>query len=341
MVVNLNGSNFLSDLTAIVPIDLQFRPKDILSKVTLMLESSKAFSMRIVFSHNDRGSKFDSVLKDVVAGHNNVKLLSKRFYEGIVNASILRNEAFSAVSSKYLVLLDVDLWLDHELLKKSLFSIALGAKPFVILPCLYLSQAGSQSLLKGKSIKALRENYFSFSRKDYMHLANPSSVVIMLSADYEVLKGFDNAFLGHGYEDFDFMMRLASKYELIKPSRDFFSNPTVRSPLFVQGFRRELGRLCIDSLIDKEFFVHMYHAKSPESNEYYAARVRNFSRFCGLYKNYDGGEVQIDPTLITEFVSKCVATGKDVSEYSIYFENKPGHIDRFDTLRRRLKFLFG
>ncbi|PPA04903.1 capsular biosynthesis protein [Pseudomonas sp. MWU12-2312b] len=330
----------LSALTAIVPLDLHFRPKDIIAKAKLMAEMSQGSSLKIVFAHNDRETKFDAMLKGGLSDYKDISLVSGRFYEGVVNSSLLRNIAFAQVSTTYLVLLDVDLWLDLGLLRKYLNLVLCGEVPFAILPCLYLSLVGSKALMSGKrSIEQLLDNYFAFSRKEFLHLANPSSIVVMQSADYESLEGFNIEFSGHGYEDFDFMIRLASLHSLVGSSPDFFSNATMRSPLFVQGFRRELGRLCLDALLERDFFFHVFHEKSPESNQYYSLRSDNFSNFCELHKKYSGGCRGGDPTLITAFIEKCLSSGKSIQEYSIYFENKPGHVDRYDTFRRRMKFL--
>ncbi|WP_448118313.1 galactosyltransferase-related protein [Pseudomonas serbica] len=336
----LNAEECLASLTAIVPLDLHFRAKDIIAKAKLMGEMSQGSSLKIVFAHNDRETKFDARLKGVLSDYKDVSLVSGRFYEGVVNSSLLRNIAFTEVSTQYLVLLDVDLWLDVGLLRKYLNLVCGGKAPFAVLPCLYLSLVGSRALMSGKwSIKQLRDNYFAFSRKEFLHLANPSSIVVMQSADYESLEGFNTEFSGHGYEDFDFMIRLASLHSLVSSSPDFFSNAVMRSPLFVQGFRRELGRLCLDALLERDFFFHIFHEKSPESNQYYSLRSGNFSNFCELHKEYSKGYGVGDPTLITAFIEKCLASGKNIQDYSIYFENKPGHVDRYDTFRRRMKFL--
>jgi predicted glycosyltransferase involved in capsule biosynthesis len=330
----------LASLTAIVPLDLHFRAKDIIAKAKLMAEMSQGSSLKIVFAHNNRETKFDARLRDVLSDYKDISMVSGKFYEGVVNSSLLRNMAFAEVSTKYLVLLDVDLWLDLELLRKYLNLVCGGKVPFAVLPCLYLSMMGSKDLMSGKqSIKQMRDSYFAFSRKEFLHMANPSSIVVMQSADYESLEGFNTAFSGHGYEDFDFMIRLASLHSLIRPSPDFFSNATMRSPLFVQGFRRELGRLCLDALLERDFFFHVFHEKSPESNQYYSLRRDNFSSLCELHKKYSEGHGGGDPTLITAFIEKCLGRGKSIQEYSIYFENKPGHVDRYDTFRRRMKFL--
>ncbi|WP_095082346.1 galactosyltransferase-related protein [Pseudomonas sp. Irchel s3h17] len=336
----LSAVECLASLTAIVPLDLQFRANDIIAKAKLMAEQSQGSSLKIVFAHNDRETKFDARLRYALSGYKDISLISGKFYEGAVNPALLRNMAFAEVSTKYLVLLDVDLWLDQGLLRKYLGLVCAGVAPFSILPCLYLTLAGSMVLMSGKrSIEQLRADYFAFSRKEFLHLANPSSIVVMRSTDYESLNGFNVEFSGHGYEDFDFLIRLASLHLLISPSPDFLSNATMRSPLFAQGFRRELGRLCLDALLEKDFFFHIFHEKNTAGNQHSSSRKNNFLYFREIHKEYSEGQNTGDPTLITAFIEKCLANGKNIHDYSIYFENKPGHVDRYDTFRRRMKFL--
>lgn len=341
MKAELSTVENLESLTAIVPLDLQFRAKDIITKATLMAEQSQGALLKIVFAHNDRGAQSDIKLKQILSKYQNISLISEKCYEGPVNSALLRNLAFTQVFTKYVILLDVDLWLDIGLLKKYLPFVHTKKFPFIVLPCLYLSRYGSKSLMSHKHTpEQLRDRYFAFERKEFLHLANPSSIVMMRSVDYRSLNGFDIEFCGHGYEDFDFMIRLACLHSLITSSSNFFFNSTTRSPLFVQGFRRELGKLCLDALLERDFFIHIFHEKTPQSAQYYSLRKDNFSRFRELYKDHANGNSEGDPTLITAFMAKCLAQEKNVQDYSIYFENKPGHIDRFDTFRRRMKFLF-
>ncbi|HAJ0698922.1 TPA: capsular biosynthesis protein, partial [Escherichia coli] len=57
------------------------------------------------------------------------------------------------------------------------------------------------------------------------------------------------------------------------------------------------------------------------------------------HKKNISNERYYDSTLLMLFIKHCIDKGEDIRNYSIYFDNKPGHIDRYDTLRRRIKFL--
>lgn len=326
-------------LTAIIPIDLSQRAIDIITKTKKMLLAADASNVNIIFGHNNRNTIYDKIFLKIIEKFENCQVTSRDTGHDVVNTSKLRNEAFKKVISKHIILLDIDIWPDFEILKKYSNNILKGEQPFYILPCLYLTKLGSHALIKEKlSIQELTNKYFNFSRKEFLHLASPSSVTIMSSLDYIKLGGFDEKFSGHGYEDFDFLIRLGIYHNKIEPTLDFLTNANCRSPLFCQGFKRQLGELCIEALLSKDIVFHIYHEKLKES-DYYKSRLNNQCYFQGKYKNFTTELTYKDPTLITTFLEFCKKRNIDIHNFSILFDNKPGHIDRFDTLKRRVNFL--
>lgn len=304
-----------------------------------MAIAAKHSNVKIIFAHNDRGMLVDRLLKFVVKKCDGAFTVSKRFYTGNVNAALLRNEAFKHVEDEFLTLLDVDIWPDFALIEKYRAKVESNQQPFYMLPCLYLTKKGSRDLTRSKiDIKQLTKRFFSFSRKEFLHLASPSSVIVMRSKDYSVLEGFNEAFSGHGYEDFDFMLRLAGLHGALDNAPDMLLDKTARSPLFARGFRRYLGESCFEALMEKDLAFHIFHER-PDVEGYQAARKKNYELFVSLHQDRVFGNSAGEPTLISSFTKFCTEKNMDVSDYGILFDNKPGHIDRFDTFRRRLRFL--
>ncbi|WP_223511715.1 galactosyltransferase-related protein [Pseudomonas sp. GL-B-19] len=327
------------NITAIVPLDLVHRPLDIISKARQMAMAANRANVKIIFAHNDRGMWVDRLFKLVIRKCEGAFTVSKPFYTGNVNAALLRNEAFKHVTDEFLTLLDVDIWPDFALIEKYRDKVDSQERPFYMLPCLYLTKKGSRDLTRSKiDVKQLTQRFFNFSRKEFLHLASPSSVIVMRSKDYSLLKGFNEAFSGHGYEDFDFMMRLADLHGASEKSPDMLLDKTARSPLFARGFRRYLGENCFEALLEKDLAFHIFHER-PDVEGYQAARKKNYELFASLHKHKVLGTTVGDPTLISGFSRLCAEKNIDVSDYGILFDNKPGHIDRFDTFRRRLRFL--
>ena len=332
----------MTEYTAIIPVDLSARPDDIMRKSLLLAEAFSKRSARIVFAHNNRGSVADKQYVQALSlsKSEGVKVVSDKFYDGVVNPALLRNQAFAHVETDVILLLDVDIFPDMELFQHYADAVAAKEASFFILPCLYLTQCGTDKLLKGKmSIASLKAKYYDFSRRYFLHLASPSSIIFMVRGTYQDLNGFDERFSGHGYEDFDFMVRLAAHFGLISKPRDFMENIVARSPLFAQGYRRELGRLVIPALLKKNLVYHLFHERGGRA-DYSAQRHRNFELFKSKNKSEPSMTEPVDKTLLIAFVKAAEEIGVEVAEYSVYFDNKPGHVDRFDTFKRRLRFLF-
>lgn len=329
----------MTDMTAIVPIDLSQRPMDIIQKALRLASAAEIANVRIVFGHNDTRSLPDKLFKILLRKYKKTSVVSGHYYTEHVNSSLLRNRAFEDVSTPYLILLDVDIWPDFEILKKYRDRLKEVGASYYFLPCLYLTASGSRSLTSKKlTTQELKARFFNFSRKEFLHLASPSSVTVMRSTDYRLLGGFDEGYTGHGYEDFDFLIRLAVHHKRLQPREDTLADRPARSPLFAVGFRKYLGEQCLDALLEKDFVYHIFH-KKPKTSRYYSARPSNYVRFAEQHATLVCTDTAGDKSLITQFTEACALSNLDVSEYSILFDNKPGHIDRFDTFKRRLRFL--
>ncbi|MDW4561960.1 MULTISPECIES: galactosyltransferase-related protein [Aeromonas] len=327
-------------LTAIIPIDLHRRPKDLINKAVSLARAAQENNIHSVFGHNDRNTKYDRELIRKLSAYPLVTINSENKTTDNINAAALRNLAFKAVKTNYIVLLDVDIYPDFDLLVKYMYRLVDSTVPFYVLPCLYLTKHGTKMLNKNKvNIETLKARFFSFSRKEFLHLASPSSVTILKARDYRAINGFDENYCGHGYEDFDFLVRLYDLHRLINKSHDFLLDLNARSPLFSVGFRRYLGEFCLDALLEKDMVFHLYHEKEHRE-DYYLARKENYNKFTKIHSDKISESKYSDATLLSPFISLCARKGVSIHDYSALFDNKPGHIDRFDTVKRRIKFLF-
>jgi predicted glycosyltransferase involved in capsule biosynthesis len=336
-------------ISAIVPVDLARRPANLLCRLSSLLDRARAQGLRIVIAHNDRGKTSDRALKKLCAQHR-MELVSDAFYAGDVNAARLRNEAVSHVSTPLTLLLDADIHLEADVLARVATSVLANDKPFQVLPCLYLSRRGSADLLHRRvRADALLSDYLSFRRAPFLHMAIPSSVTVFRTEDYQRAGAFDSGFAGHGYEDLDFLLRLAWLHDEIPRSSGLLTDAPVRAPLLASGFRGELVRLTLPSLLQGHVAFHLWH--STRRDVYYEARKRNASRFrhklaaqlpaADATQGAPPERLAFDLSLISAWSDMCRRSNVDANDYSVLFDNRPGHADRLDTPIRRLKFLFG
>lgn len=330
-----------------MPVDLARRALGLLRRIRWLCEKHQTPPLSLVIGHNDRGSLFDAALKRMCKRYA-VRLVSGAFYRGDINNARLRNEAMAAVTAPLTLLLDADLVLTDAALTSAAASILNGAFPFRVLPCLYLSRQGTRDLLhRGVDPQTLLDAYLRFKRGAFLHMALPSSVVLFRTQDFHRSGRFDTGFSGHGYEDFDFLLRLAWLHELVPRTPDLLTDCPSRAPLLLRGFRAHLARLALPGMLRNEFACHCWHAAPKDA--YYAARARNARRLsdammaqidasCDTAQTRDRA---IDIPLLHFWLGLCDRHGKDPRDYLILFDGKPGHTDRLDTMRRKIGFLLG
>ncbi|MEX3021363.1 capsular biosynthesis protein [Kluyvera sp. STS39-E] len=328
-------------LTCIIPIDLRRRPKDIIARALFLAEQAKLNNVVLSFGLNFSGGYHERHFCERLGSFSNVKINKVRNNETI-NLSRLRNYAFQGVATEHTLLLDVDIYPDFELFLRGLTTIDYNNAGFCIYPCLYLSEKGSNNLISKRITPSnLLQRYFSFSRVEFLHLASPSSITLMKSDIYKYIGGFNELFFDHGYEDFDFLLRLCKTFGGLNNEKDLLVDLPSRSPLFAVGFRRHLGRFCFPQLLNKDILFHIYHAKKQMNDDfYYHNRHLNYTIFREMHSNGEALDEQgLLKTQLIDFIEFVVENKKSISDYSIFFENKPGHVDRFYSFKRKLRFL--
>lgn len=333
-------------ITGVVTIDLWRRPLNLLRRINALIPALKAQNLRITIGHNDRNSVYDRVLR-LICKRGGVSLVSGNFYKGNINNSLLRNMAREEVKTPFMLLLDADIHLTSSTVDWLHDRVVGGEKPFQLLPCLYLTRTGTSRLLNGKvTPSALLSEYLRFARASFLHLALPSSVALFSTDDFDRLQGFDIQFSGHGYEDLDFLLRLSRLHGGVFEAAEMFSDESTRAPLLAFGFRSHLARLAFDPLLKRHTAFHLWH--STKRDCYYDARNDNAILFKKKLRAHATHDVdldqkhpRIDLALIAEWQHACHLANVDSRQYSILFDNRPGHVDRNDTFVRRCKFLFG
>ncbi|MFZ4214308.1 hypothetical protein ACOZB2_23125 [Pantoea endophytica] len=138
------------NLTALIPIDLVRRAKDIINKAALIASDAEKSNIKVIFGHNDRNTRQDKAFIKAIKNHSNVTLCQANNKSELTNVSQLRNLAFQQVDTELIVLLDVDIFPDFALFMRCANQIIDQSAPFYILPCLYLTKYGTDYLRKKK-----------------------------------------------------------------------------------------------------------------------------------------------------------------------------------------------
>ncbi len=331
------------DLSIVTTLDLARRPEQLLERLHLLYNFSSGAGFRLVVGHNDRGTRHDVKLRRWHDRHAGTActLASQRFYAGEVNNACLRNAALGQVATPIVVLMDADIYLDREHVERLAHAVASGTT-LAMLPCLYLTNAGTQILLSGGAASALIDDYFNYRRHYVMHLAMPSSVIAFKTSDALGLGGFHEGYTGHGYEDFDFMLRLARNTGLINGSADLLLDKSYAAPLLAEGFRAHLGGLCLREMIEKRFAFHLFHCRD-NSEQYYALREKNRSLFQSRIASAFGmsplASESATPPLIDQFFALCRVMQRQSDDYFACFDARPGYLVRTSRVHRMIQRL--
>lgn len=315
----------------IVPVDLARRGASLLSRVLALVNSTASGKFEVVVAHADRGQPLDKKLCALLASAAHVTLVSEVSTLEFTNVSRLRNIGVAAASGEILLLLDADIAPDLALLTALCADVAAGA-PLSIAPCLYLSKEGTRALERGASTASLVQSALGFSAHNTLHWAVPSSVMAVRKSDYLRIGGFFEAYHGHGYEDFDFMLRLVFDLGICDPSLDYLLDRTYRAPLLSRGFRAELGALCISNLLDGRVALHKYH-HNDNVDKYYQRRAANAGLFRARLSAVIAGRCKANdysatPSIISVFYRQCRLRNIEPDAYFALFDARPRYLVR-------------
>lgn len=313
----------MKELTLITTIDLKRRSIQILVRLYRFLKLSKEAEIKIVIGHANRNSLFDFFLKKMCTFFSNVKLVSQECSSNSICNSLLRNIAAKKVFTKYILLCDVDIHLDKHLFQYMLNEVQ--KKAFCMVPVLYLSKKGTFYFLRNHNIEEMISLWWKWELKYFLHIAIPSSLICLKTKDFFEIGGFDENFSGHGYEDFDFMTRLAINKDQLELTNIFFIDKIYRAPLFSQGFRQILSKYCLENVIKDKIGIHLFHKKKHQENYYkYREKNRNYF-FSKLEKNIKiifENDIKIS-FLVDMFYEICTRLNKDPMKYTILFNDCP------------------
>lgn len=329
-------------------LDLSLRPIQLLNRVKSLALAIAGTEFNLTIGYMERDSKHDHELKKLLdfSLFKNIQLVSviaKK--DSAINLSLLRNIAVEAVESEILLIVDLDIYPDITLFRNLAEKVSKGQN-FSIAPCVYLTDHGSR-LVQTLKKEDLIERCMSYSNDIYMHWAIPSSVMALRRDDFLSIGGFFEGYLGHGYEDFDFMIRLASFHGALSITSELLIDKQYQAPLLSEGFRSLLGLLCINNLLEADVAFHLHHARGNRS-EYHRQRINNSLIFNQRMKQLIKDSKHLNkcveqnfvPPLISSFFQKCRSKNLDPSKYYSLFDARPKYLLKTRSKWKRLMNFF-
>lgn len=309
------------DLSIVIPLDFHRRSWDFYRRVKRFVHMFAGQSVQLIFGCNAAPQFWVKCLQRLIAKHANMHVCLVAAEAS--SLSKLRNAAIAAVKTKYVMFLDIDIVPDLNLVDLAYRQTLNHPKQISMFPCLYLSKQGSKLIYKQSAQKFI-EQYFDFRRDLILHLAFPSSIVIADLASVREIGGFDEQFVGHGYEDFDFMLRLFHHKGLIEYSTDILVDEPYLAPLMSVGLRAVLAKPFLESLIQPVYFLHQFHKKDKDE-DYYKKRIQNKDLFFKKNKKITKKEIIFNHLTLLNLFYDEVIHHKNSPKYAVLWAEIDGY----------------
>lgn len=309
------------DLTIVIPLDFHRRSWDLYRRVKRFVHTFAGQPVQLIFGCNAAPQFWVKCLQRLIAPHANIQLCLVEAEAS--SLAKLRNAAIAAVKTPYVLFLDVDIVPDQQLVDLAYQQVIHHPQQIGMFPCLYLSKSGSK-LISKTSAAEFKDHYYDFRRDLILHLAFPCSIVLCDMASVREIGGFDEQFIGHGYEDFDFMLRLFQHKGLIEYSADILVDEPYLAPLMSVGLRAVLAKPFLDSLIQSVYFLHNFHKKDKE-DYYYKKRANNKDLFINKYENFKYEKLHFNKlTLLNCFFNEVIEE-KNSPKYVVLWAELKGY----------------
>ena len=314
------------DLSIIIPIDLSYRGRDILQRVQRLVKTTQQHPIRIILGCHAQPKREVHKLQQLIASSPHISCVFDDSQCG--HLSRLRNIALAQVQTSYVLFLDIDIHLNLPQILQTWADVKQHPAQLCMYPCLYLSKKGSKQINR-LTLAQFKQAYYDFRRDLILHLAFPSSIIISDLASVQAIGGFDEQFIGHGYEDFDFMLRLFQHKRLIDPQQPaLLVDETYLAPLMTTGFRALLAQSQLEQILQASYFLHVYHAKDKKSL-YHQQRQANQQRFhLKLKQQIPTDTAAIDtapPYLLSAFCRLLAQRQLNRSDYAALWAEIQGH----------------
>lgn len=306
----------MCSFTIVTTVDLRNRPFNIIKRMDNFFKVLHHNNLSCVVGYGKYNKIFDKIAYYIFNKYNNIRVVDCDLKVETSN-SILRNAAIKIVNTEKLIISDIDIYPDINLYKILFLQCNKGIS---MAPVLYLSKQGTQKFLTSHDINEAFYWWKKFNFSHILHLAIPSSLVCVNTRDCLQINGFDEQFRGHGYEDFDFLIRLCSYLKILDLKKiDFFVDEPYKCPIFSRGFRNELAHLALKNCLIGKIGIHLFHDKIYN---YKISREQNRKKFYNKYKKisrFSNEHNKYNFSLLMNFCEICKELKLDPTSFSSLF----------------------
>lgn len=244
---------------------------------------------------------------------NGVRYIYHESEDQTFSIGAARDHGVINARGRAITFLDVDLrmaedFFDRLLLLMDSFGVSKYKKRFFAVPCLYLSQEGTDEFLMANNRKRMLDFYLRWLNGDnnsIQNMAPCSSVMVVDRLHYLSVGGHRPEFRGHGYEDFELYHRLIGEENALPRSRDYYHDTKSWDFATYRGFRAQFSLLGRYAMMANLFVVHLWHPR-PKINSFYRDLSANRSIWLDFFKEFDKTALHAQPLVASEAQYKKV-----------------------------------
>ena len=212
----------------------------------------------------------------------------------VFSIGMARDYGVQHATGKLITFLDIDLIPTYNFAEQLLEFAELSGmsselKRFFVLPCLYLSEYGTEQFLKKEKKTRHREYLYKHTMGDKLQIDNMaycSSVMVVHRFHYLSIGGHRALFKGHGYEDFELIHRLSMEEGRTPRSFHYYTDTKSWDSNTFDGFRAHFSLLGIPALKDGLCTVHLWHPR-PANTTYTKNIKKNHLNAFASFKQFD------------------------------------------------------
>lgn len=202
--------------------------------------------------------------------------------------------------------LDVDLRMPSSFWNSLLqlmdnWGISKYKKSFLAVPCLYLTQEGTENFLLDESDNKYNQLYLEYLQgkmENIESFANCSSVMVVDRLHYLSIGGHNPEFNGHGYEDFELYHRLMVEENIIPRAHNYLKDTRTWNTYTYNGFRSQMSIIARPALALNLMVFHLWHPRPKQSSFYNPKKLtENRERIFKSFNEFDKFRIHPRPLI--------------------------------------------
>ncbi|MDW9792444.1 glycosyltransferase [Sinorhizobium meliloti] len=293
-------------ISIIVPLRLSETLFEGLPRLERLIQNAPADRFEVVVVDYGSPPRAAAELVTLTAGFNHAKLVRVDADAEPFSAGVARNIGAQNATSSVIMFNDVDCLASPNMYEKihkeaRARRIDVNAYDFFAIPIAFLTFEGVEEYQK---IQASNEPYDADSLFHYhiirgekqfiWFMAYSGSTIVVNRLHYLSIGGTSPVFHGHGAEDYEVKLRLASYRPVGRKPLDYYRNTKNNQMHDYVGFRSYLSLYAYEVAFRGIYMVHLWHPRrevksvnQPTNNISYKQTERNFTLLGEMMKDFD------------------------------------------------------